>query len=554
MDWLAYQWVMKPLGKRGMRTFLVVGVALSGTLSLCLLAESGALAQDYEYNPGFLADEIDGLPLEISRDHGDPFGAPGDAEHAIITEGSSGLTFSEIEIPMNGDVGRSSLFFRIFPDAATAQSRFQNSLVTRESRLKGGGYRISTSTVQAWYEERSLDLSVKCAHRPTDGGPVTEVRCAYLAEGSQTIVGTYTRGQDLSTRTNEILTEDLVLNSFVIDVSQPIVDGLDLLAKAEAALVDQGSEAAWPPGGWQLDTQALIRHLRAMAFFGREDWPASFGSPHGLGVERPTKWARDRGVAGIVTLPLNTRDAMNGLEFWVFETAAQRHADDMQFSFLSAAQGRQAGTVDTTTFTETSFAGDGHDRALTDITCGRVKVDPREGRCVYKRPGSQVALVVYRYGPSLDDKSGAWDDFNDDAVQAIRVGLDKLAEAEAPLVAALREGRPPPAPGLKGLPQSQGADPGAQTHDEAFVGTWQLYLPMGAGFARLQLAFNPDGSYAFTSDSPAVDQHSGRFTALSGVWSIVSPTWRDEGTYSFPDPNTMILTGKLGPGVWSRVN
>jgi|GEM_PF-7108261 len=537
-----------------MRILIVVAgrAALIAALAFGFHLSDEALAQEYEFNPDFLAEELSDLPFEVSRDHGDPFGAPGSAEHAIITEVSSGLTYNEIEIPMNGEVGTSGLFFRIFPDAATAQSRFQNSLVTQESREEGGRFRFSTSRIAGWNATTEQEFAATCAHRPTNSGPVTEVRCAYLAEGSQTIVGSYSRGQDMAARANEIRTEEMALDVFVIDVAEPIADGLSLLAEAEAALVEQGGEAAWPPGGWQLDTQALTRHLRAMAFFGREDWPDSFGPPHGLSVERPSKWARDRGTAGIVTLPLNSRDAKNGLEFWVMETPAQRHADDMQFTFLAAAQARQAGTVDTTTFTRTDYAGEG--RALTDVVCGRVKVDPREGRCVYKRPGSQVVLVAYRYGPPLDDEGGAWDDFRDDAVQAIAVGLDKLAEAEAPLVAALREGKSPPAPGLKALPQGQSADPGSQTHDEKFVGTWQLYLPMGAGFARLQLAFNPDGSYAFTADNPAVDQHSGRFSALGGVWSIVSPTWRDEGTYSFPDPNTMILTGKLGPGIWSRVN
>lgn len=44
-------------------------------------------------------------------------------------------------------------------------------------------------------------------------------------------------------------------------------------------------------------------------------------------------------------------------------------------------------------------------------------------------------------------------------------------------------------------------------------------------------------------------QHSGTFTSSPGHhWTMVSPQWQDGGTYPLPDPNALVLTGKLGPG------
>lgn len=78
-------------------------------------------------------------------------------------------------------------------------------------------------------------------------------------------------------------------------------------------------------------------------------------------------------------------------------------------------------------------------------------------------------------------------------------------------------------------------------------------MPNGQGLFRLQFVVNDNGSYSFSSDNPAIAPHNGSFEAADGSWSLSPPIWQDQGTYKIPDPNTLILTGKLGTGVWSRV-
>jgi len=87
--------------------------------------------------------------------------------------------------------------------------------------------------------------------------------------------------------------------------------------------------------------------------------------------------------------------------------------------------------------------------------------------------------------------------------------------------------------------------------DPRTVGTW--VFPINPG--RWVWQVGPDGTYQFHSEAAdAAPSHSGSFTASNGRWSLQAGNgWTDQGTYSFADANTWVVTGKLGTGTWRRL-
>lgn len=91
--------------------------------------------------------------------------------------------------------------------------------------------------------------------------------------------------------------------------------------------------------------------------------------------------------------------------------------------------------------------------------------------------------------------------------------------------------------------------------DPGLVGTWEQEVPNEKGVATWIFQIARDGSYSFTSTGPGgPPPSSGNFTGKNGVWSLKSTTidWDDAGTYNLPTPDTFVMTGKLGTGVWKR--
>lgn len=85
--------------------------------------------------------------------------------------------------------------------------------------------------------------------------------------------------------------------------------------------------------------------------------------------------------------------------------------------------------------------------------------------------------------------------------------------------------------------------------EKSMIGTWALQWPGQPIYWKI----TKKGSYAISGPGATV-KHEGTIKAAKGEWSLKSKTWgEDGGTYEFPDSNTMICVGKLGPGTWKRV-
>lgn len=89
--------------------------------------------------------------------------------------------------------------------------------------------------------------------------------------------------------------------------------------------------------------------------------------------------------------------------------------------------------------------------------------------------------------------------------------------------------------------------------DPATVGTWEL--PMHPGRWIWQIAAN--GTYELHIEAPdGGESQAGKYVSNAGVWtldSIAGNFATDGGTYIMQGPDTMVVTGKLGTGVWQRV-
>jgi len=95
--------------------------------------------------------------------------------------------------------------------------------------------------------------------------------------------------------------------------------------------------------------------------------------------------------------------------------------------------------------------------------------------------------------------------------------------------------------------------------DPAGVGSWETTVSNKRGTARWIWDILPDGTYHFRSEGPgAVSPHEGTMTLRNGHWTLHTTRgrlagWEDGGPYEFRDPNTLIMTGRLGTGIWLRV-
>jgi hypothetical protein len=95
--------------------------------------------------------------------------------------------------------------------------------------------------------------------------------------------------------------------------------------------------------------------------------------------------------------------------------------------------------------------------------------------------------------------------------------------------------------------------------DPGVVGTWETQVPNNRGVARWVWNILPGGTYRFHSEGPgAVSSHEGTITLSDGHWTLRALRglrgWEDGGPYEFRDANTLIMTGRLGTGIWHRID
>jgi hypothetical protein len=88
--------------------------------------------------------------------------------------------------------------------------------------------------------------------------------------------------------------------------------------------------------------------------------------------------------------------------------------------------------------------------------------------------------------------------------------------------------------------------------DPRTVGTWELLRNPGVWVWRIAA----NGTYEFHSEAgDGAAPQAGTIAAGSGTWSIraLNNGYTDGGTYTFPSPDRLMATGKLGTGAWVRV-
>ena len=90
--------------------------------------------------------------------------------------------------------------------------------------------------------------------------------------------------------------------------------------------------------------------------------------------------------------------------------------------------------------------------------------------------------------------------------------------------------------------------------DAAAQGSWIMKLPSPQGESTCYWDVKSNGTYSSWCVGAHPAAHSGTVFISDGKWALNATTtsWSDGGSYQIPNPNTMIMTGKLGTGAWLR--
>ncbi|MGZ5854589.1 MAG: caspase family protein [Xanthobacteraceae bacterium] len=128
---------------------------------------------------------------------------------------------------------------------------------------------------------------------------------------------------------------------------------------------------------------------------------------------------------------------------------------------------------------------------------------------------------------------------------------------KAPLPGATVAAVAPPSQPISPPTSPPVSRPAMATVEEAAIGTWELFVPNNHGLARWTWEIQPSGNYHFRSRGPgAAPAHDGTINVTDGKWSIHAnsglPGYEDGGSYEVKDRDTLVMTGKLGTGVWHR--
>jgi hypothetical protein len=88
----------------------------------------------------------------------------------------------------------------------------------------------------------------------------------------------------------------------------------------------------------------------------------------------------------------------------------------------------------------------------------------------------------------------------------------------------------------------------------AALGHWTMKIPSAQGITTCHWDVKAAGTYSSWCVGAQPSAHSGTVTVADGRWTLNATTinWIDGGTYQFPNPDTFIVTGRLGTGAWLR--
>lgn len=94
---------------------------------------------------------------------------------------------------------------------------------------------------------------------------------------------------------------------------------------------------------------------------------------------------------------------------------------------------------------------------------------------------------------------------------------------------------------------------GSQVEPTA-VGKWTMTIPSVLGPTQCFWEVRSNSTYTSVCVGAQKSNHSGNVAITDGRWSLNATTtqYSDAGTYKFSDPNTLVMTGKLGTGAWVR--
>jgi len=99
----------------------------------------------------------------------------------------------------------------------------------------------------------------------------------------------------------------------------------------------------------------------------------------------------------------------------------------------------------------------------------------------------------------------------------------------------------------------------AEAVEAGAVGRWQLAVPSKHGIAHWYWEIASDGSYRFhTEGRPPAPANWGVVGFSRGRWTLRTtsglPGYKDGGTYEFRGSDAFLVTGRLGTGIWRRVD
>jgi hypothetical protein len=114
---------------------------------------------------------------------------------------------------------------------------------------------------------------------------------------------------------------------------------------------------------------------------------------------------------------------------------------------------------------------------------------------------------------------------------------------------------PPASPATRSVAPQPVAVTSRPVVDAAAQGQWTMKIPSLAGTSTCFWDVKGNGTYSAWCVGAQPSAHSGTVTVADGRWTLNATTtnWTDGGTYQFSNPNTFIVTGRLGTGAWLRL-
>jgi len=114
---------------------------------------------------------------------------------------------------------------------------------------------------------------------------------------------------------------------------------------------------------------------------------------------------------------------------------------------------------------------------------------------------------------------------------------------------------PPASPATRSVAPQPVAVTSRPVVDAAAQGQWTMKISSLAGTSTCFWDVKGNGTYSAWCVGAQPSAHSGTVSVADGRWTLNATTtnWTDGGTYQFSNPNTFIVTGRLGTGAWLRL-